>query len=102
MRVLWRHMTAVSHRAHSNWIVHSLPERSPISRWQYLVAVVIHRRMVHLWLTVHRRGPTEMIALGRELLLRLVVSREAHLIVTVSSLILWWTFELVSSFSLGC
>jgi hypothetical protein len=43
-----------------------------------------------------------MIALGRELLLRLVVSREAHLIVTVSSLILWWAFELVSSFSLGC
>jgi len=66
-------MKAVSYRTHSDRIVHSLPERSAISRWQYLVAVVIHRRVVHLWLAVHRRGPSKVIALWRELLRRLVV-----------------------------
>lgn len=101
-RVLWRHMTAVSHRAHSKRIVHGLPERSTIDRWQDLVAVVIHCRMVHLRLTVHRRWPTEMIALGRELLWWQVVSWEAHLIVTITSLILWRAFKLVSSFPLRC
>jgi hypothetical protein len=40
--VLWRHVSAVSHRAHSKRIVHGLPERSTIDRRQDLVAVVIH------------------------------------------------------------
>ena len=101
-RVLWRHMTTVSHRTHSKRIVHSLPERSTINWWQDLVAIVIHWRMVHLRLTIHRRWPTEMIALGRELLWWLVVSWEAHLIVIITSLILWRAFKLVSSFPLRC
>ena len=58
--------------------------------------------MVHLRLTIHRGWPTEMIALGRELLWWLVVSWEAHLIVIITPLILWRAFKLVSSFPLRC